>query len=166
MRLARGDAAVLDDQPGTQTRWAIPGIAAGSKRNRSGTFTTLVASGVVQRGGARIAVRHAFSRDAIATTYRLSRGAATNVTLRMPVWGQTSTIEPLRGAVISRRRIVRRGSGAILMRMRTAEGGLMLVAFRRRAVARGDLDRPIREGRPDTGGRPANCGSASKPTAV
>ncbi len=95
LRLARGNAAVLDDQPGTQTRWAVPGIAAGSRRNRSGTFTSMVASGVMRRGKASIAVRHAFTRDAIATTYKLSRGAATNVTLRMPVLG---CVEHHRGA--------------------------------------------------------------------
>jgi hypothetical protein len=130
VRLGRGEAGVLDIQPGTQTRWAVPAIAAGSHRNRSGTFTTFVASSAMRRDEARIDVRHAFTRDAIATTYKISRGSATNVTLRMPVWGLRSTIQAVRGATISGRRFVRRGNSAILMRMITPEGGTMLVAFR------------------------------------
>ncbi|MFT4034311.1 MAG: hypothetical protein QM679_01900 [Patulibacter sp.] len=130
LRLARGKSVVLDDQPGTQTRWAVPGIAAGVNRNRSGTFRTLVVSNQMRNGSARIDVRHAFSRDTISTTYRVSRGAATNVTLRMPVWGRTSTIEALRGATPTGRNFARIGSGVVLMRLTTPEGGTMLVAFR------------------------------------
>lgn len=130
VRLGRGGASVLDNQPGTQTRWAVPGIAAGQRRNRSGTFDTLIASGAMSRGGARIATRHAFAKDTITTTYRLSRGAATNVTLRMPVWGRSSTIQILRGGKLSGRRFVRTGNAALLFRMITPEGGTMLVAFR------------------------------------
>lgn len=130
LRLGRGSAAVLDNQPGTQTRWRVPGIAAGLHRNRSGTFRTLIASGAMARGGARIGVRHAFATDTITTTYRISRGAATNVTLRMPVWGRGSTIQIVRGGKVSGRRFVRTGSQALLFRMITPEGGTMLVAFR------------------------------------
>ncbi|MBO9533710.1 MAG: hypothetical protein J7513_12130 [Solirubrobacteraceae bacterium] len=130
IRLARGSATVLDDQPGTQTRWSVPGIAAGSHRNRSGTFKTLVASGLMKHGKARIDVRHAFTKDAISTTFKISRGAATNVTLRMPVWGASSTIEAVRGATLTKQRFRRSGNGSMLFKLTTPEGGTMYVAFR------------------------------------
>jgi hypothetical protein len=130
IRLGRGNAGVLDDQPGTQARWRVPAIAVGSRRNTAGTFRSLVAGGAMSSGGARIAVRHAFATETITTTYRISRGAATNVTLRMPVWGRGSTITLIRGGSGSGRRMVRRGTGALLVRCITPEGGTMLVAFR------------------------------------
>lgn len=130
IRLRRGDAAVLDIQPGTQTRWRVPAINAGNRRNSAGTFGTLVATGTMRRGKARVDVRHVFATDTITTTYRLTRGAATAATLRMPVWGRRSTIQIVRGGRISGRKLVRQGSGSLLFRMITPEGGTMLVAFR------------------------------------
>ncbi len=152
IRLGRGGASVLDNQPGTQTRWQVPGIAAGLHRNRSGTFRTLVASGAMSRGGARIATRHAFATDTITTTYRISRGAATNVTLRMPVWGRSSTIQILRGGKLSKRASCARRCGAALP---DDHAGRWHDARRvpGRAATGRDLDGAVRARRPHAAGR-------------
>lgn len=130
LRLQRGGATVLDDQPGTQINGRVPSISvAGNRRNRAGTFGELSASGTVRTSKSSIQVRHTFERAGIETNYRVRRGKATSVTLRMPVWGSNSTIELLRGAKIDGKRIVRT-SGAILMRGTTPDGGTMLVSYR------------------------------------
>ncbi len=130
LRLQRGGSTVLDDQPGTQAGGRVPGMSvAGNRRNRAGTFKTLTAGGTMRSRKASIAVRHTFARTAFETNYRVRRGAATSVTLRMPVWGAGSTIEMLRGAEVNGKRITRK-SGALLMRGTTIDGGVMLVSFR------------------------------------
>ncbi|MDO9356219.1 MAG: hypothetical protein Q7T55_21150, partial [Solirubrobacteraceae bacterium] len=130
LRLQRYGSTVLEDQPGTQKGRAVPGMSvAGNRRNRSGLFKTMKAGGTMRAGSASIAAEHTFARDAIETKYKVSRGAATSITMRMPVWGRESTVDLLRGARVSGKRIIRT-SGAILIRGTTSDGGVMLVAFR------------------------------------
>lgn len=130
LRLQRGGATVLDDQPGTQVNGRVPSISvAGNRRNRAGTFGELSASGTIRTKKSSIQVRHTFERAGIETNYRVRRGKATSITLRMPVWGSDSTVELLRGARINGKRITRT-SGAILMRGTTPDGGSMLVSYR------------------------------------
>lgn len=131
LRLSRDGATVIDDQPGDQGRAGrIPGISVdGWRRNNAGTFTALSAHGAINRGKARVAVRHRFSRSAIETTYSLTRGNANTVTLRLPVWGRTSTLEFRQGVRSSGRRIVRHGNGRMLVRARTPDGAVMFAAF-------------------------------------
>jgi hypothetical protein len=102
---------------------------AGNRRNRAGLFTTMRAGATIRNGSASIAAEHSFARDAIETKYKISRGAATSITMRMPVWGKDSTVDLLRGARVSGKQIIRT-SGAMLIRGTTPDGGVMLVAFR------------------------------------
>ena len=130
LRLARGGSTVLEDQSGTQTRGRMPGLSvAGNRRNRAGTFSTLTAGGTIRAGKASVAVEHRFTNAAVETRYRVARGAGTNITMRLPVWGRTSSIELLRGATLSGKQI-KRSSGAILVRGTTTDGAVMLVALR------------------------------------
>ncbi len=130
LRLQRGGSTVLENQPGTQASRPVPGMSvARNRRNRAGAFSTLTAGAKLRSGKASIAVQHTFKGSAFSTKYKLSRGAATTVTMRLPVWGRDSTIDLLRGAQIRGKRIVRT-SGAILIRGTTPSGGVMLVAFR------------------------------------
>jgi hypothetical protein len=130
LSLARGGSVVLDDQPGTQKLGRVPGLSVSSKvRNRSGEFsTTLTAGGTVRNGGASISVQHTFRRAAIETKYKLSRGSATSATLRLPVWGSGSSIDLIRGAKVTGKRI-NRTSGSLLIRGTTPDGGVMLASF-------------------------------------
>ncbi len=130
LRLQRGGATVLDDQPGTQVSGRVPSVSvAGNRKNRAGTFDKLTAGGTVRTKKSAIGVRHLFSRTAIETTYRVKRGAGTSITMRMPVWGSAAAIELLRGAEVNGKRIKRK-PGALLMRGTTIDGGVMLVSFR------------------------------------
>lgn len=130
IRLSRFGNPILDTQPGTQRRGRVPSLGAGGRRNSAGTFTSLGVAGAVRSGSSAIRVRHTFSRSAIATSYRITRGRATILTMRMPVWGRDSTISVLRGATVRNGRVIRRGSGTLLIRGTTADGASMLVAFR------------------------------------
>lgn len=130
VRLTRFGSALLDTQPGTQRRGRVPSVGAGGRRNTAGTFTTLGVAGAVRSGTSAIRVRHTFRRDAFETSYRITRGRATNLIVRMPVWGRDSTITLLRGARVRGKRIVRSGSGVLLFRGQTADGATMLVALR------------------------------------
>ena len=130
LRLARGGSTVLEDQPGTLTRGRVPGMSVGgAHRNRAGTFTSLTAGATIRDGKASVAVQHRFRGAAVETKFRVVRGAGTNITLRIPVWGRDSTIELLRGGAVDGKQL-KRTDGAILMRGTTPAGAVMLVAVR------------------------------------
>lgn len=132
IRLARDGATVLDDQPGVQNRAGrVPSMRVpGQQHNNAGRFKVLRASATMRKGKASISVRHRFDRTAIETDYRITRGAANTTTLRMPVWGRSSTIEFPRGVKRRGQRLVRHGDGTLLMRGTTPDGAVMFVAFR------------------------------------
>lgn len=132
IRLARGGSTILDDQPGTQLRGAsIPGpVVAPGFKNNAGLFRTLTARGTIRRGTASISVATRFDQTSIETTYRVTRGTGQTLTLRIPVWGATSTIDLLKGLQLRGKRIARHGDGAVLVRGTTPDGGVMLIAFR------------------------------------
>jgi hypothetical protein len=127
--LQRGGSVVLDDQSGTQKLGRVPGLSVqDNHRDRAGEFSTLTAGGTIRNGAASISVQHKFTRVAIETKYKLSRGSATSATLRLPVWGSTSSIDLIRGAKVRGKRISRT-SGSILIRGTTKDGAVMLASF-------------------------------------
>lgn len=133
VRLTRNGKTIADSQPGAQERAGkVPPISvAKARRNRSGEFVQLNAEASVRTANSTITAKHNFTSEAIATEYRIRRGGADSITLRLPVWGRGSKIEFLRGVTVSGSQLLRRGEGPILVRCTTTDGAVMFASFRK-----------------------------------
>ncbi|MDQ8044018.1 MAG: hypothetical protein REI11_05400, partial [Patulibacter sp.] len=87
------------------------------------------ASNKVSAHGAAVRVSHAFTTDDITTRYSIRRGKATQVLLRLPVWGRSSTVVPELGVSGKAGAFRRTGSSTVRFLATTAAGAQMRISY-------------------------------------
>ncbi len=125
LSLVQDGVVRLDTEPASPTRQSTRDVRlVGKPEDTSSSFgSSMEVTANASSTTGRIELRHRLTTNGIDTTYRLVRIAKrTQIAVRVPVWGQTSKLEIIGGAVQKGGRWVRT-STPLTMRGTTPEGG-------------------------------------------
>lgn len=131
LSIVKNGVARTDTEPASPTRQTTHDVRlVGKAPDTASSFgSSMEVTANASSTGGRIELRHRLTTDSIDTTYRLSRvEKGSQISLRVPVWGQSSKLEIVRGAVRKGGRWVRTGK-PLRMRGATPEGGSFTVEF-------------------------------------